>query len=134
MNPETRASKRYRKKLPQGCHNLRVENPACPGTPDLNYCHQGVEGWIEFKQVKSLPKRPETPVFTGALRPEQVLWHIKRVRSDGRTFICGYVEETDEFFLIPGKYAQEFNDMCLERLRVLNRPMEALWEVSLTGC
>ena len=133
MNPETRASKKYRKKFPRGCNDMRVENPACPGTPDLNYCYQGLEGWIEFKQVKSLPKRPDTPVFPGALRPEQVIWHLKRAKAQGKAYICGYVEELDQFFLVEGKYAEEFNSLSLERLQTLNRPMEALWENSSTG-
>lgn len=133
MNPETRASRKYRKKFPKDCNHMRVENPACPGTPDLNYCYNGIEGWIEFKQEKTLPARDSTPVFKGALRPEQVLWHIKRSMAKGRSYICGYVEETDEFFLVEGKYAQEFNEMPLSRLKALNLSMEALWENSPIG-
>ena len=133
MNPETRASKKYRKKFPPKCHHIRVENPANPGTPDLNYCMEKVEGWVEFKQVKALPKQADTPVFTGCLSPQQILWHMKRAMAKGKAYICGYVEDIDEFFLIEGKYAPEFNDMPLARLRVLNRPMEVLWENSPTG-
>lgn len=131
-NPETRFGKRIRGKLPSG-HDIRVENPACPGTPDLNGCISGVEFWIEFKQVKSMPKRPDTPVFKGCLRPEQVVWLYKRSRVGGRCFIVAYVEDVDIYYVIPGKYAREFNEMSRARLDELTIPLEDIWDASKTG-
>lgn len=125
--PETRFGKRLRKKLPPG-HDIRVENPACPGTPDLNACINGVEFWIEFKQVKAMPKRDDTPVFSGCLRPEQVVWLYKRSRVGGRCYIAGYVEDLDITYIIPGKHAREFNGMCRAELDALTLQVEDLWK------
>ena len=124
--PETRFSKSFRKKLPSA-HDVRVENSVGPGTPDLNYCINGVEGWIEFKQVPSLPKREDTPVFTGCLKPEQVLWHIKRTFHGGRSYIVAAVVEEGLQFVVPGALAKEFNSMTLKRLQEVNLPPEAIW-------
>src|SRR5690348_11902747 len=125
-NPETRFGKRFRKKLKYG-HDIRVENPACPGTPDLNDCINGVEFWVEFKQTKEMPKLPDTPVFRGALRPEQVLWLYKRASVGGRCYIAAYVEDLDITYIIPGKHAREFNSMNRAQLDSLNITMEAMW-------
>lgn len=126
-NPETRFGKRFRNLLPKETHEMRVENPACPGTPDLNACVGGVEFWVEFKFIKSLPKLSSTPVFRGALRPEQILWHYQRSRVGGRTFIVAGVEDHSRTFIIEGKYSREFNDMTLARLEELNLKVESLW-------
>ena len=133
MNPETRFSRRLRKKFPQG-HDIRIENPACPGTPDINGCVQGVEFWAETKQVKSLPKRAETPVFNGVMRPDQKIWLHKRSKSGGRCFIVAYVEAEDLIYVVPGKLAFEFEAMNKLQLDEVNLPVEALWDTSLTGC
>jgi hypothetical protein len=124
--PETLFWKKLKKRLPSG-HIIRVENPAHPGTPDINGCIRGVEIWMELKQVPALPKRDTTPVFTGALRPEQVLWHTLRWKAGGRSYIVAYVEEQDLIYTIEGEYAKEFNDMPKARLDELNLPLETVW-------
>ena len=126
-NPETTASKKFRKKLPKGTDQVRVENPANPGTPDLNCCYRGVEFWIEFKQVKELPKKADTPVFTGCLKPHQALWAMLRTRAGGRCSVVGYVESINEFFIIPGKMAMEFNSMTINQLRKETISLEEMW-------
>lgn len=90
---------------------------------------------MELKQEKSLPKREATPVFTGALRPEQILWHTLRSRAGGRSYIVAYVVDSDLIYTIEGKHAQEFNGMPKERLDELNLPLEAIWtnKTGLTG-
>lgn len=112
---------------------MRVENPACPGTPDFNTCIAGVEIWVEFKQVKAMPKLQNTPVFTNCLKPEQVLWHYKRSLAGGRSYIAGYVEDKDIFYIIPGKYAREFNSMSRPQLDELTIELEEMWKPSSTG-
>lgn len=104
-----------------------MENPAHPGTPDVNGCIQGVEIWMELKQEKALPKRGETPVFTGALRPEQILWHTLRWKAGGRSYIVAYVEDSNLTYTIEGQYASEFNSMPKARLDELNLPLETIW-------
>ena len=125
-NPETRFSKRFRKLLPKG-HQIRVENPAHPGTPDYNDCVDGVEFWIEFKQTKEMPKRADTPVFRDALRAEQVVWLYKRALAGGRCFIVAYVEDLDIVYIIPGKHAREFNGMTRAELDSLTVQMGEIW-------
>jgi hypothetical protein len=49
------------------------------GIPDANYCCDGIEGWIEYKQTK---------VFSVKFRPDQVGWHEYRSRKGGRTFVA----------------------------------------------
>lgn len=132
--PETLFWKKLKKMLPSG-HIVRVENPAHPGTPDLNVCIQGVEIWMELKQEKSLPKRETTPVFTGALRPDQILWHTLRHRAGGRSYIVAYVEDLNLIYTIEGKHAREFNSMPKAQLDELNLPLETVWtsKTGLTG-
>lgn len=125
-NPETRFGKRFRKKLPNG-HDIRVENPAHPGTPDLNACINGIEFWVEFKQVESFPKLSDTPVFRGCLKPHQALWHLKRSQAGGRSFIVAGVLKEDITYIIPGKHAMEFNVLPRSRLDELTIPLESIW-------
>lgn len=127
-NPETRFGKRVRKLFPSEAHTMRVENPACPGTPDLNVCHQGLEFWPELKHVHEFPKRPDTPVFPGALRPEQVLWHYQRSRAGGRSYIVANVEGAGVTYVIEGKHSREFNSMSRSRLDELTLKVEDMWK------
>ena len=129
MNPETRFSKSLRKKFKPG-HNIRVENPANPGTPDINDCINGVEFWVETKRVKEMPKKPGTPVFTGVMRPEQKLWLKMRSEVGGRCFIAAKVEDTEDVFIIPGRLAYEFEAMTLADLKMHTIPMEQMWAKS----
>lgn len=49
------------------------------GIPDSNYCLDGVEGWVEYKQ---------TGGWAVTLRPEQVGWIARRVRNGGRVWVA----------------------------------------------
>ncbi len=66
-----------------------VENPACPGTPDINYA----EGWIECKWLRAWPKHPETPVrLDHELMPHQRAWLTRRQVRGGKAWVmlqCG---------------------------------------------
>ncbi len=76
------------------------------GIPDSNYCHQGAEGWIEFKQTSG---------HTCPLRAEQVGWILRRVRAGGRVFIALRQRAEagprrparDALWLINGRWAKE---------------------------
>ncbi len=76
------------------------------GIPDSNFCCNGVEGFVEFKQ---------TTGHTCPLRPEQVGWIARRVRAGGRVFIACRARAAagkrrparDDLWLIPGLYAKE---------------------------
>lgn len=76
------------KRLRQGLtgsrwHTMRVENPALPGTPDVNWCFSGREGWIELKQIKAWPVRSGTGVHLRHYTPEQKLWASDRQAAGG---------------------------------------------------
>lgn len=74
------------------------------GIPDMNYCHHGVEGWIECKA---------TDGWVVDLRPEQVAWMMRRHRAGGRVWILvrqrgaarGDAKARDVLWLAPGSRA-----------------------------
>lgn len=71
------------------------------GIPDINYCHEGVEGWLECKQ---------TGGWAVGLRPEQVAWLDRRARARGRCWVAvrrkhalgPRREAVDELWLVRG--------------------------------
>jgi len=71
----------FRSHLPK-FHWQSVESPLTgKGTPDSNYCFDGIEGWIEYKQTDSLRK-------IKSIKPEQVAWAERRARAGGRVFMA----------------------------------------------
>lgn len=57
----------------------RIESGAVgSGCPDLNYCIDGVDGWIEFKATEN---------YTVVFRQEQPGWIARRTRAGGRVLI-----------------------------------------------
>jgi Holliday junction resolvase len=59
---------------------MRVENGLTMlGVPDLNGCRGGVETWVELKA---------TSAWSVRIRPEQVGWAERRMRSGGRVFLA----------------------------------------------
>lgn len=78
---------------------IAVENPALPGTPDVNY----VEGWIELKQLPEWPAREETTVNVSTFTPQQRVWHLRRRMAGGISWLLLQVGQ--EFLLIDGAQA-----------------------------
>lgn len=85
---------------------MRVENPALPGTADVNWLGTSRkltrEGWIELKHVDKWPVRGgalQIPHFT----PQQRLWLTKRWRFGGRAYMLLRVGQ--EWLLLPGDCA-----------------------------
>jgi hypothetical protein len=52
------------------------------GIPDVNYCFEGREGWVENKIAQGAKG------LRFALRPEQIGWIERRARNKGRVFIA----------------------------------------------
>ena len=75
----------------------RIENNVESGTPDVNYCINGKEGWIELKHVKEWPKGGTTPLKIKHFSPEQRNWINRRQKCGGRAFLLLQVE--NEYFL-----------------------------------
>lgn len=87
-------------------HWQRVESGTSRGIPDMNYCVDGAEGWIELKWTLG---------WTVDLRPEQVAWLMRRSRSGGRVHIlvrqrCRKMRR-DSMWLLDGGHA----DMAQEQ-------------------
>ena len=69
----------FQKHIPEA-HWQRIEvGGTGKGVPDLNYCIDGVEGWIELKQ---------TSAWAVIIRPEQIGWIERRVRVGGRVSVA----------------------------------------------
>ncbi len=82
---------------------IAVENPARPGTPDVNF----IGGWIELKWLRHWPKRVGTPVkLDHPLLSGQKVWIRRRNRRGGRAWVmlqCGR-----EWLLFKGDAACDF--------------------------
>ena len=105
-----------RGRLPPG-HYQRVENHACgPGTPDVNFCVDAVEAWMELK-YRAGECRPDTIAFRDGygLRPDQKIWIRDRVEAGGKVTIVAGVGHYIHF--LPGRYAMEFNRLTYRELR-----------------
>jgi len=65
--------------LPKEAHFQRIETGGTgKGVPDVNYCYEGKEVWIELKSIEGLKS---------TLTPFQIAWIYNRYRSGGNTFI-----------------------------------------------
>jgi len=79
-----------------------VENPACPGTPDVQF----IGGWLELKFLEAWPKREETTVRIEHFTPQQRVWLLRRYMAeiklripDPHCWLLLYVAETREHLL-----------------------------------
>ena len=82
-------------------HAVSVENPAGPGTPDVNY----IEGWIELKQLPRWPRNPDAVVACRHFRPGQRVWIKRRARAGGRVHVL--LQVGSDWLLLPGREAAE---------------------------
>lgn len=92
----------------RGLDATSVENPACPGTPDVQY----IDGWLELKFLEEWPKRAETTVRIEHFTPQQRCWLLRRFLTcqkrktlHGQVFLLLYVAETREHMLFDAKIA-----------------------------
>ena len=85
-------------------HAIAVENPALPGTPDVNY----VGGWLELKSLDRWPARAATPVRIEHWTPQQRVWHVLRARAGGRSFVLIEIVDPGDVLLLDGPAAVSF--------------------------
>lgn len=79
---------------------MAVENPAKPGTPDINYC----EGWIECKYLKHWPVIPDTnPVLFPHFTPQQRQWMKSRCDRGGNVYLMAKIGR--DWLLFEGEWA-----------------------------
>ena len=64
-------------------HVERMENAAAVGTPDVHFCYNASEVWVELK-VDILNKNLS---ILELLRPEQKVWHYKHVINLGKAYV-----------------------------------------------
>lgn len=80
---------------------VSVENPAYPGTPDVNF----VEGWVELKWIRRWPVRPETEVKIDHYTPQQRVWLKRRWMKGGNVWLL--LQVGAEWLLFDGDTAAE---------------------------
>lgn len=101
---ETRALAILKRLYPKA-HFQRIEGSFQGGIFDLNGCLDGVEVWVEMKQVA----RPKTA--RGMIHPEikigQVPWEHLRRAAGGRTFVALMVDQ--KLYLLPGCSIKELD-------------------------
>lgn len=85
-----------------------VENPAYPGTPDIQF----IGGWIECKYLEDWPAREETTVRIPHFTQQQRVWLIRRwmaceklVTRQDRGWLLIYVVSTKDWLLFDGLVA-----------------------------
>lgn len=89
-------------------HFERVENAFGSGMPDVNYCIQGREGWIELKARERWPLSPVAPVTLAHYTPQQMRWARRRVRAGGK--VLWLLRANTEHVLLKGEVAADLYD------------------------
>jgi hypothetical protein len=101
----------------KGLDAISVENPAYPGTPDVNY----IGGWLELKWKRCWPKGVDTPLKMPHFTPQQKVWLTRRSRKGGAAFVLLQVGQ-EYLLLMPDDAADFLGNSPMWRLRKL-----AIW-------
>lgn len=95
---------------------VSVENPAHPGTPDVN-C---TLGWIELKQHDKWPVRAETPLRVPHFTQQQRVWLKRRWKAGGGAWLL--IQVGQDWLLLSGRVAADHlghvDRETLERLAI----------------
>jgi hypothetical protein len=82
---------------------VRVENPICPGTPDVNLSSGH---WIELKCLPDFPARDDLKLRIPHFTPQQRVWLLKRWRSaPGTTHLLLEIRAVGQWLLFDGDVA-----------------------------
>lgn len=85
-------------------HWERVENSASGGgMPDLNWCWNGVEGWLELKHRSAPPVEEDTDVVIDTVTAGQRLWWRERHAAGGRCYVM--IRIANEYILLEAHWA-----------------------------
>jgi|TARA_A100001515_G_scaffold2896_2_gene2881 Holliday junction resolvase len=94
MAKEAELWKLIRKNFPKEAHVQRIETGGTGrGVPDVNYCQEGKEIWIELKSIKGNKL---------TLSPFQMTWIHNRIRSGGNCAIVVRKDKTIKVFIPEG--------------------------------
>lgn len=80
---------------------ISVENPALPGTPDVNF----IGGWVELKYREDWPAKEETTVRLDHFTPQQRVWLMRRWYNKGASWLCLQISKTRDWFVFDGETA-----------------------------
>lgn len=122
---ESNDYKTFKNNCPDPLDRLdRIENMIGVGNPDINYCIDGFEGWIELKSPTE-PKRATTPLFGSnhKLSIDQRNWFLRQNNAGGRAFIL--IATDKRWMLIEGRYADFINKLPVSGLLKI-----AIWSAS----
>ncbi len=78
-----------------------IENPAFPGTPDVNCTH----GWLELKWLPAWPMHGNTVVQIDHFTNQQRIWLRQRWKNDGSAWLLLQVKR--EWLLFAGDVAAD---------------------------
>jgi hypothetical protein len=98
----------------------RIENVMVNGMPDVNYCIQGVEGWIEIKSPVE-PKKSSTRLLLSngnhPVSQDQKNWFFKQSVAGGNVFLL--IATDKRWILVDNNVVNcnhEINNMSVEGL------------------
>ena len=91
----------------------RIENLVSCGMPDVNYCINGVEGWIEMKSAIER-QRSTSKLLKHKLSQAQMNWFLKQRNAGGNAFILICTEK--RWMLMHGHVADQINDLTADHL------------------
>lgn len=74
------------------------------GIPDLSYGINGINGWIELKQIEKWPKNDDTPVAPKKYTSLQVNWIISRGKKGGNCYIM--IKVKNDYFIFDWRSAR----------------------------
>ena len=108
--------------------------------PDLSYAANGVNGWIELKQIKNWPKKDDTLVKPDHYTAGQVSWIKKRGRMGGHCFVM--VKVSNEYFIFSytcardircGIIQSQYYEKCLKWWKGNIEPSELISILTKSG-
>lgn len=111
--PERNFIEQLKRNLPKQGFKMalqRIENTASVGTPDINFCIEGVESWAEAKAWERVR-------FTGRftipkLREEQAIWLYSRASLGSRAYLLCRINK--DVVLIDGRLVPSLFDKTLQ--------------------
>lgn len=113
---ESSAFKNFKEKIRRGQDRIdRVENALMSGMFDVNYCIDGVEGWIEIKTPKE-PKRSTTPLFGSnhKVSIDQANWALSQMNAGGICYVL--IQSCKNLILIDGSLVDKINKSTIQEL------------------
>ena len=85
-----------------GLDPVRVENPAHPGTPDVEY----IGGWVELKHADAWPIHAHTELKIDHFTQQQKVWLLRRWVAGGTVHLLLQVK--NDWLLFTGPKAGDF--------------------------